>query len=105
MNIWLVIGLEQLTGAGKIASTVTGNGGSDSTSEDYVPGSNIYVAIWTAFIASARVTVKWKEARAIRFAQTSSGKTTVEGGGESTAGVDGETEIGEGSSKGAETGA
>ncbi|KAL7533044.1 hypothetical protein ACHAXR_005006 [Thalassiosira sp. AJA248-18] len=80
VNIFLVIGLELLTGAGRIASTVTGNGGSDPAQEDYVPGSNIYLAIWTAFIASVRVTVKWKEARAIRFAQTSGGN--VEGGGD-----------------------
>mmetsp|Transcript_1518 Transcript_1518/g.3229 ORF Transcript_1518/g.3229 Transcript_1518/m.3229 type:complete len:344 (+) Transcript_1518:215-1246(+) len=73
-NIWLLIGLEQLTGAGAIASTVTGSGGFDRESEDYVPGTNIHLSIWTAFIASLSVTIKWKEARAIRFAQTSGGK-------------------------------
>jgi len=70
MNFWLVSGLDELTGAGEIASTITGNGGSDPSSEDYVPGSNIYMATWVAFIASMGVTVKWKEARAIKFAQT-----------------------------------
>jgi len=92
VNIWLVIGLEQLTGAGRIASTITGSGGSDPNSEDYVPGSNIYVAIWVAFIASVMVTVKWKEARAIRFAQTSGAKA----GEEEQEGAydDEETEIG-----------
>lgn len=67
VNIFLVIGLDQLTSAGKIGSTIDGNGDSDIKSEDYVPGSNIYVAIWTAFIASVYVTMKWKEASALGF--------------------------------------
>ena len=75
VNIWLVIEVEQLTGAGAIASTINGNGGSDPNNSDYTPGTNIYIAVWAAFIASLRVTVKWKEARAIRFAQTSGAKS------------------------------
>ena len=78
VNIWLVIELEQLTGAGSIASTITGNGGNNPDSDEYVPGTNIYLAIWAAFIASIRVTVKWKEARAIRFAKTGGIKSDEE---------------------------
>lgn len=89
VNIFLVIGLDILTGAGAIASTVAGNGGNDPTAEDYIPGSNIYVFIWTAFIASVSVTARWKEASAIRFAQTSGAKTEEEEGHH-----DEETEIG-----------
>lgn len=33
-------------------------------------GSNIYFATWTSLISSVMVTVKWKQARAIKFAQT-----------------------------------
>ena len=51
---------------------------SSSSSSDYTPGTNIYIAVWAAFIASLRVTVKWKEARAIRFAQTSGAKSEDE---------------------------
>jgi len=96
VNIWLVIGLDQLTGVGAIASTIDGNGASDPTSEDYVPGTNIWVCIWTAFIASVRVTVKWKEARAIRFAQTSGAKADndeEEAGGGEDVGGEADTEI------------
>jgi len=64
-----------LTGAGKIASSITGNYASDFGS-----GSNIYVAIWVAFIASVRVTDKWKEARAMSFAKTAGAKTAEERG-------------------------
>jgi uncharacterized membrane protein YeaQ/YmgE (transglycosylase-associated protein family) len=76
LTVWLVIGLDQLTGAGTIGSTVTGNG-LDPTNEDYVPGSNIYFSIWAAFIASVVVTVRWKEARAIKFAQTAEGQASA----------------------------
>lgn len=33
-------------------------------------GSNIYFATWISLISSVMVTVKWKQARAIKFAQT-----------------------------------
>ncbi|KAL9187197.1 hypothetical protein ACHAXT_010917 [Thalassiosira profunda] len=78
LNIWLVIGLDQLTGVGSLGSTINGNGGSDPSAEDYIPGSNLYISIWSAFIASCLVTVRWKEARAIRFAQTSGDSTIAE---------------------------
>ena len=76
VNILLISGLHGLTGAGAIASTVSGTGGKDPTSEDYVPGSNVYFATWAAFCSSVGVTIKWKEARAIKFART--GDTNVE---------------------------
>mmetsp|Transcript_8169 Transcript_8169/g.20095 ORF Transcript_8169/g.20095 Transcript_8169/m.20095 type:complete len:343 (-) Transcript_8169:423-1451(-) len=88
MNIWLVIELSQLTGPGEIGSTITGNGSGDPTSNEYMPGTNIFIASWAAFIASVMVTVKWKEARAIRFAQTSGGNAGGDEGvnsGEATA--------------------
>ena len=74
LTVWLTIGLDNLTGAGRIGSTITGNG-LEPNREDYIPGSNIYVSIWTAFIASVIVAVKWKEARAIKFAETAEGQT------------------------------
>lgn len=96
VNVWLVIALSQLTEPGAIGSTIVGNGFSPQSEEGgesqqsgapsssptsyYVPGTNIYLASWTAFIASGRVTVKWKEARAIKFAQTSGAKSEEEGG-------------------------
>ncbi|KAL7537931.1 hypothetical protein ACHAWF_005941 [Thalassiosira exigua] len=80
VNLVLVIGLEQLTGAGRIASTVTGNVGVDPAAANYVPGTNIYFATWSGFVASVMVTAKWKEARAIRFAQTSAEKGDEDGG-------------------------
>lgn len=73
LTVWLMIGLDKLTGAGAIGSTITGNG-LDPNHEYYVPGSNIYVSIWTAFISNVLVAVKWKEARAIKFAQTVEGQ-------------------------------
>lgn len=76
VNILLISGLHDLTGAGAIASTVSGSGGKDPTSEDYVPGSNVYFATWAAFCSSIGVSIKWKEARAIKFART--GDTNVE---------------------------
>jgi len=45
-NILLAVGLNELTGAGKIASSITGNYASDFDSMEYLPGSNIYVSIW-----------------------------------------------------------
>ena len=96
VNVWLVIALSRLTEPGSIGSAIVGNGFSPQSEEGgesqqsgapsssptsyYVPGTNIYLASWTAFIASGRVTVKWKEARAIKFAQTSGAKSEEEGG-------------------------
>ena len=74
LTVWLMIGLDKLTGAGAIGSTITGNG-LEQVHEHYEPGSNIYVSIWTAFIASVVVAVKWKEARAIKFAETVEGQS------------------------------
>lgn len=62
------------------ASSITGNYASDFTSTEYLPGSNIYVSIWVAFIASVRVTDKWKEARAMSFAQTAGARAAEERG-------------------------
>jgi len=76
VNMLLIGGLHGLTGAGAIASTVSGSGGSDPTSEAYVPGSNVYFATWAAFCSSIGVSIKWKEARAIKFART--GDTNVD---------------------------
>jgi hypothetical protein len=80
LTVWLMIGLDKLTGAGSIGSTITGNG-LDHDDENYVPGSNIYVSIWTAFISNVIVAVKWKEARAIKFAQTVEKSTAKDEGG------------------------
>lgn len=80
LNLWLIIGLDYLTSAGRIASTIVGNG-VDPESDDFVPGSNIYASIWLSFIASTMVTMRWKEARSLQFAQTAGdGQTNVEVG-------------------------
>ena len=34
-----------------------------------VPGSNLYFAAWTSFVASLNVTFRWKAAQALQFAQ------------------------------------
>ena len=79
VNVWHIIGLDQLTSAGQISSTIVG-AGMDPDSDDYIPGTNIYASIWIGFISSVIVTVKWKEARAMKFAQTSEGQSDVEEG-------------------------
>jgi len=68
VDIWQVIATHTLTSAGKIGSTITGQG--EGVAEDYVPGSNIYFAVWASLAASMSITVKWKQARAMKFAQT-----------------------------------
>ena len=73
LTVWFMIGLDNLTGAGRIGSTVTGNG-LDQTDKNYIPGSNIYVSIWIAFASNVIVAIRWKEARAIKFAQTAKGQ-------------------------------
>mmetsp|Transcript_20402 Transcript_20402/g.40407 ORF Transcript_20402/g.40407 Transcript_20402/m.40407 type:complete len:384 (-) Transcript_20402:234-1385(-) len=87
VNLWFIIGVDQLTSAGQISSTITGEGksafgilwddeGKDGGDGDevanfyYIPGTNIYMSIWIGFISSVLVTVRWKEARAIKFAET-----------------------------------
>lgn len=80
LTVWLMIGLDKLTGYGSIGSTITGNG-MDTSDMYYIPGSNIYVAIWTAFISNVIVGVKWKEARAIKFAQTAEGQAAKDDAG------------------------
>ncbi len=69
VDIWQVVAMHTLTSAGKIGSTIAGQG-DVATGVDYVPGSNIYFAVWCSVIASMSITVKWKEARAMKFAQT-----------------------------------
>ena len=94
VNLWHVVGLDRLTSAGQIASTIVGSG-TNPDSYGYVPGSNIYASIWISFISSVLVTVKWKEARAIKFAQTSEGQTNEEeelGLGKDNEGIDGDEE-------------
>lgn len=67
-DIWQTIAVHTLTSAGKVGSTITGQG--EAVFGDYVPGSNIYVAVWSSMLASMGITVKWKQARAMKFAQT-----------------------------------
>lgn len=77
VDIWQVIAAHTLTSAGKIGSTITGQG--DKAVNDYVPGSNIYFAVWVSLVSSMMVTIKWKEARAMKFAQTQNEVNEEEG--------------------------
>eukprot|EP00573_Skeletonema_grethae_P002415 CAMPEP_0201689296 /NCGR_PEP_ID=MMETSP0578-20130828/2911_1 /ASSEMBLY_ACC=CAM_ASM_000663 /TAXON_ID=267565 /ORGANISM="Skeletonema grethea, Strain CCMP 1804" /LENGTH=331 /DNA_ID=CAMNT_0048173895 /DNA_START=53 /DNA_END=1048 /DNA_ORIENTATION=+ len=77
VDIWQVVAVHTLTSAGKIGSTIAGQG--DEAAGDYVPGSNIYFAVWCSVIASMSITVKWKEARAMKFAQTQNEVNEEEG--------------------------
>ena len=74
--VWLLIGLDNLIGARCIGSTVTDNG-LNLADENYVPGSNIYFSVWTTFISSVIVAVRWKEARAIKFVQPAEGQASA----------------------------
>jgi hypothetical protein len=78
VDIWQVIAVQMLTSAGKIGSTITGQGDKE-LEDDYVPGSNIYFAVWASLISCMMVTIKWKEARAIKFAQTQNEVNEEEG--------------------------
>ena len=37
--------------------------------EEQIPGSNLYLAVWICFFASFNITLRWKAAQAIQFAQ------------------------------------
>lgn len=56
VDIWQVIAAHTLTSAGKIGSTITGQG--DIAAGDYVPGSNIYFAVWASLISCMMITGK-----------------------------------------------
>ncbi|KAL7465859.1 hypothetical protein ACHAXS_006173 [Conticribra weissflogii] len=111
VNLWFIIGVDQLTSAGQISSTITGDGrsavgviweslgnddrvqggdGDEGANLYYIPGTNIYMSIWIGFISSVLVTVRWKEARAIKFAETrrEEGDRGVDGDGDVEDGLD-----------------
>mmetsp|Transcript_9357 Transcript_9357/g.15501 ORF Transcript_9357/g.15501 Transcript_9357/m.15501 type:complete len:336 (+) Transcript_9357:100-1107(+) len=78
VDIWQVVGIHFLTSAGKIGSSLTGQG--DVGDADYVPGSNIYFATWASMVASISITAKWKQAKAMKFARAQNEEVNDEGG-------------------------
>ena len=42
--------------------------------DQQIPGSNLYLAVWVCFLASFNVTLRWKAAQAIQFAQAQNKK-------------------------------
>jgi len=57
--------------SGGVAATITGTPGCDVEDDqsNRVPGSNLFLSSWTAFLSSLSITVRWKAAQALRFAQ------------------------------------
>lgn len=91
VDIWQVIGIHWLTSAGKVGSSITGKG--DNDDDDYVPGSNIYFGAWLGLVSSVCITGKWKQARAMKFAQTQNEVNEEEGVGVTDDDDDEEEEI------------
>ena len=72
LNLWWMIGVGVVTKDGGVAATITGTGciypdNIDATS--CIPGSNLFLSSWIALLSSMAVTIRWKRAQAMRFAQ------------------------------------
>jgi len=74
LNLWWMIGVGVVTKDGGVAATITGTGTgciylaiTDATS--CIPGSNLFLSSWIALLSSMAITIRWKRAQAIRFAQ------------------------------------
>lgn len=66
--LWLMIGVATITKDGGVAATITGTPDCD-VEDGRVPGSNLFLSSWAAFLSSLAITVRWKAAQALRFAQ------------------------------------
>ena len=59
-----------ITKDGGVAATITGTPDCDVEGDaSRAPGSNLFLSSWTAFLSSLSITVRWKAAQALRFAQ------------------------------------
>jgi len=71
--------------------------------DNQIPGSNLYLAAWICFFASFNITLRWKAAQALQFAQAQNRKATEgmeqemnddsEGGGDGEGGEKDEDDI------------
>ena len=66
--LWWMIGVATITKDGGVAATITGTPDCD-VEDARVPGSNLFLSSWAAFLSSLSITVRWKAAQALRFAQ------------------------------------
>ena len=68
--LWWMIGVATITKDGGVAATITGTPDCDVEGDaSRAPGSNLFLSSWTAFLSSLSITVRWKAAQALRFAQ------------------------------------
>jgi hypothetical protein len=68
--LFWMIGVATITQDGGVAATITGTPDCDvEGDQSRAPGSNLFLSSWTAFLSSLSVTVRWKAAQALRFAQ------------------------------------
>ena len=72
LNLWWMVGVGVMTKDGGVAATIAGTGCVilENTDVSYCrPGSNLFLSSWTAFLSSMAITIRWKRAQAMRFAQ------------------------------------
>lgn len=65
LNLWWMVGVGVLTKDGGVAATIAGTDCNDSA----MLGSNLFLSSWIALLSSLSITIKWKAAQALRFAQ------------------------------------
>lgn len=64
--LWWIVGVAVLTEPDAVGSTITGE---TCGTEDDIPGSNLYLSGWMCLFSSCAITVRWKAAQALQFAQ------------------------------------
>lgn len=72
LNLLWMITVGVVTKDGGVAATITGTNCYDDQSGNIstnLPGSNLFLSTWTALFSSFSITIKWKSAKALRFAQ------------------------------------
>mmetsp|Transcript_33090 Transcript_33090/g.98438 ORF Transcript_33090/g.98438 Transcript_33090/m.98438 type:complete len:330 (-) Transcript_33090:187-1176(-) len=80
--LWWTTSVAILTGDSGVAPTITGRNCGD---ENDVPGSNLYISSWMCLVTSCAITVRWKTAQALQFAQAQERKDQdISKGGQSS---------------------
>lgn len=64
--LWWIVGVAILTENDGVGATISGTSCGD---KDDVPGSNLYISSWMCLFSSCSITVRWKAAQALQFAQ------------------------------------
>lgn len=57
-------------------TTVTQSESCEAILKEDIPGSNLYFFSWFALLASVNITLRWKAAQALQFAQAAQGRAT-----------------------------